>query len=55
MSSEALLRLDMFTKIFSIHFSGASSEDPQYYLDRFHQVLHDMGIVETNRVDFVVF
>ncbi|XP_070036919.1 uncharacterized protein [Nicotiana tomentosiformis] len=55
MSSEALLRLDKFTKLFPIHFSGASSEDPHDYLDRCHEVLHNMGIVETNGVDSVVF
>ncbi|XP_070036244.1 uncharacterized protein [Nicotiana tomentosiformis] len=55
MSSEALLRLDKFTKLFPVHFSGTPSEDPHDYLDRFHEVLWNMGIVETNEVDFAVF
>ncbi|XP_070041183.1 uncharacterized protein [Nicotiana tomentosiformis] len=55
MSSEGLLRLDNFTKLFPVHFSGSPSEDPQDYLDRWHEVLRNMGIVETNRVDFAVF
>ncbi|XP_070025133.1 uncharacterized protein [Nicotiana sylvestris] len=55
MSSEALLRFDKFTKLLSVHYSGAASEDTQDYLDYCHEVLRNMGIVETNRVDFVVF
>ncbi|XP_070045078.1 uncharacterized protein [Nicotiana tomentosiformis] len=52
MSSEALWRLDMFTKLFPVYFSGASSEDPYEYLDNCHEVLQNMGIMETNGVDF---
>ena len=55
MSSEALLRLDKFTKLFAVHFNGTPSEDPQDYLDRCHKVLRNMGIVETNGVDFAAF
>ncbi|XP_070032689.1 uncharacterized protein [Nicotiana tomentosiformis] len=55
MSSEDLLRLDKFTKLFPVHFSGATSEDPQDYLDCCHEVLRNMGIIETNGVDFAVF
>ena len=55
MSFEALLRLDKFTKLFPVHFSGTPSEDPQDYLDRCHEVLRNMGIVETNEVNFAVF
>ncbi|XP_070043159.1 uncharacterized protein [Nicotiana tomentosiformis] len=55
MSSEALWRLDRFTKLFPVYFSGASSEDPQDYLDSCHEVLRNMGIVETNGVDFAAF
>ncbi|XP_070021975.1 uncharacterized protein [Nicotiana sylvestris] len=55
MSSEALWRLDRFTKLFPVHFSDASSEDPQDYLDSCHEVLRNLGIVETNRVDFAAF
>ncbi|XP_070032008.1 uncharacterized protein [Nicotiana tomentosiformis] len=55
MSSETLLRLDKFTKLFLVHFSGTPSEDPQDYLDRCHEVLQNMGIVETNGVDFPMF
>ncbi|XP_070034825.1 uncharacterized protein [Nicotiana tomentosiformis] len=55
MSSEALMRLDKFTKLFPVHFSGVPSEDPQDYLDHCHEVLHNMGIVETNGFDFAVF
>nr|XP_016507713.1 PREDICTED: uncharacterized protein LOC107825378 [Nicotiana tabacum]XP_016507714.1 PREDICTED: uncharacterized protein LOC107825378 [Nicotiana tabacum] len=55
LSSEAMLRLDKFTKLFLVHFSGASSKDLQDFLDHCHEVLRNMGIVETNGVDFVVF
>ncbi|XP_070055214.1 uncharacterized protein [Nicotiana tomentosiformis] len=55
MSSEALLRLDKFTKLFPVHFSSTPFEGPQDYLDHCHEVLRNMGIVETNKVDFVVF
>ncbi|XP_070050759.1 uncharacterized protein [Nicotiana tomentosiformis] len=55
MSYEALLRLDKFIKLFSVHFSGAPFEDPHDYLDRCHEVLRNMGIVERNEVDFHVF
>ncbi|XP_070051432.1 uncharacterized protein [Nicotiana tomentosiformis] len=55
MSSEALWRLDRFTKLFPVYFSGAPSEDPQEYLDSCHEVLRNMGIVETNGVDFAAF
>jgi len=55
LSSEALLRLDKFTKLFPIHFSGTPSEDPHDFLDRCYEVLQNMGIVESNGVDFAVF
>ncbi|XP_070042987.1 uncharacterized protein [Nicotiana tomentosiformis] len=55
MSSVALLRLDKFTKLFPVHFNGTPTEEPQDYLDRCHEVLRNMGIVESNGVDFVVF
>ncbi|XP_070054465.1 uncharacterized protein [Nicotiana tomentosiformis] len=54
-SSEGLMRLDKFTKRFPIHFGGTPSEDLYDYLDRCHEVLHNMGIVKSNGVDFVVF
>jgi len=54
-SSKALLRLEKFTELFNIHFSGAPTEDPHDYLDHCHEVLRNMSIVETNRVDFAVF
>ncbi|XP_070034375.1 uncharacterized protein [Nicotiana tomentosiformis] len=55
MFSEALWRLDKFTKLFPDHFSGAPSEDPQECLDNCHEVLRNMNIVETNGVDFTAF
>ncbi|XP_070034738.1 uncharacterized protein [Nicotiana tomentosiformis] len=55
MSSEALLRLDKFTKLFPIHFSGAPSKDPQDYLDHCQEVSRNIGIVEINGVNFIVF
>ncbi|XP_070049958.1 uncharacterized protein [Nicotiana tomentosiformis] len=55
MSFEGLLRLDKFTKLFPVYFSGTPSEDPQDYLDRCHEVLRNMGIVKTNGVNFAVF
>ncbi|XP_070005554.1 uncharacterized protein [Nicotiana sylvestris] len=55
MSADTLWRLDRFTKLFTTTFSGASSEDPQDYLDSCHEVLRNMGIVETNGVNFAAF
>ncbi|XP_070046930.1 uncharacterized protein [Nicotiana tomentosiformis] len=55
MSSHYLLRLDKFTKLFPVHFSGTPSKDPRDYLDHYHEVLQNMGIVKTNGVDFAVF
>ncbi|XP_070040754.1 uncharacterized protein [Nicotiana tomentosiformis] len=54
MSSEALLRLNKFTKIFPVHFNGTPSKDPQDYLDRCHEVLRNMEIGESNKVDFAI-
>ncbi|XP_070040855.1 uncharacterized protein [Nicotiana tomentosiformis] len=50
-----MLRFDKFTKIFPVQFSSAPFEYPQDYLYRCHEVLRNMGIVETNGVDFAVF
>ncbi|XP_070041222.1 uncharacterized protein [Nicotiana tomentosiformis] len=55
MSYKGLMRLDTFTKIFPIHFSGSPFEYPQDYLDHCHEVLRNIGIVKTNGADFVVF
>ncbi|XP_070002564.1 uncharacterized protein [Nicotiana sylvestris] len=55
MSVDALWRLDRFTKLFTSTFSGASTMDSQDYLDSCHEVLRNMGIVETNGVDFATF
>ncbi|XP_070033004.1 uncharacterized protein [Nicotiana tomentosiformis] len=55
MSSESLLRLDKFTKLFLVHFSGTPTEDPHDYLDCFYEVLQNTGIVESNIVDFAIF
>ncbi|XP_070025637.1 uncharacterized protein [Nicotiana sylvestris] len=55
MSADALWSLDRFTKIFTTTYDGSSSKDPQDYLDNCHKVLQNMGIVETNGVDFVAF
>lgn len=55
MSSEGLMRLDKFTKIFPVQYSSAPSEDSQDYLDCCHEVLRNMGIIETNGVEFAVF
>ncbi|XP_070052626.1 uncharacterized protein [Nicotiana tomentosiformis] len=55
MSSEALWRLDRFTKLFPVHFIGSPSVDPREYLDSCHEVLRNMGIVETNVDDFAAF
>ncbi|XP_070004320.1 uncharacterized protein [Nicotiana sylvestris] len=55
MSSDALWRLDRFSKIITTTFSGTSSEDPQDFLFSCHEILRTMGIVETNGVDFCTF
>ncbi|XP_070010436.1 uncharacterized protein [Nicotiana sylvestris] len=55
MSANALWRLDRFTKLFTTTCGGRSSEDLQDYLDNCHEVLWNMGIVETNGADFAAF
>ncbi|XP_070032963.1 uncharacterized protein [Nicotiana tomentosiformis] len=55
MSSEALLRLKKFTNLFPVHFSCTPSEDQQDYIDRCHEVMQNMVLVESNMVDFAVF
>ncbi|XP_070012155.1 uncharacterized protein [Nicotiana sylvestris] len=55
MSVDALWRLDRFTKLFTTAYGSISLEDPQDYLDSCHEVLRNMGIMETNGVNFVAF
>ena len=55
MSADALWRLDRFTNLFTATFTGASSEDPQDYLDSCYEVLRNMGIVESNEIYFATF
>ncbi|XP_070002728.1 uncharacterized protein [Nicotiana sylvestris] len=55
MSSEALWRLYRFTKLFTTTYGGKASKDPKDYLNSFHEFLRNMGIVETNGVDFAAF
>lgn len=55
MSSKGLKSLDMFTKLFATLFGGIPSEDPYDYLVCYHEILRNMGIVEYNGVDFLVF
>ncbi|XP_070036998.1 uncharacterized protein [Nicotiana tomentosiformis] len=39
MSSEALLRMDKFTKLFPINFNGAPYEDTKDYLDHYREMI----------------
>ena len=55
MPSNALWILGRFTKLFTTTYGGTSLEDPQDYLDSCHEVLQNMGIVETNGADFTAF
>ncbi|XP_070057348.1 uncharacterized protein [Nicotiana tomentosiformis] len=55
MSIERLKRLDKFTKLFPICFGGTPFEDSHDFLDYCHEVFLNMGIVESNRIDLVVF
>lgn len=55
MSFDGIKRLDKFAKLFPIRFGGTPFEDPHDFLDRYHVVLGNMGIVESNGSDFVVF
>ncbi|XP_070034593.1 uncharacterized protein [Nicotiana tomentosiformis] len=55
MSADELKRLDKFTKLHPPHFSGTPSEDAQEIFDRCHEILHNLGLVESNRVDFTAF
>jgi len=55
MSANALYRFDRFTKLFTTILNNESSQDPQDYLDSCHEVLRNMGIVESNGVDFAAF
>lgn len=52
---DELKRLDRFTKMFPHHFSGAPSEEALDFLDRYHEILRNVGLVESNEVDFTVF
>ncbi|XP_070030026.1 uncharacterized protein [Nicotiana sylvestris] len=44
-----------FIKLFTTTFGGTYSKDPRDYLDKCHEVLRNMGIMGTNRVDFATF
>lgn len=54
MSADELKRLDSFTRLFPLHFSGAPLEDAQDFLDRCHEILCNLGLVESNGVDFTI-
>ncbi|XP_070034637.1 uncharacterized protein [Nicotiana tomentosiformis] len=52
---DELKRLDKFTKLHPLHFSGRPSEDPHELLDRCHAILCNLGLVESNGVHFTAF
>ncbi|XP_070015922.1 uncharacterized protein [Nicotiana sylvestris] len=55
MSTDALWRLDRFTRLFTTTYSGTPLEDAQNFICSCHEVLRTMGILETNGVDFATF
>ena len=55
MSADELKRLDKFTKLRPPHFSGTPSEDAQGFLNHCDEILRNLGLVESNGVDFTAF
>lgn len=55
MSSNELKRLDKFIKLHRPHFSCTPFEDALGLSGRFHEILCNLGLVESNEVDFTAF
>lgn len=55
MSVDEIKRMDRFKNLSPPHFSSTPSEDAQDFLDRCHEILCNLGLVESNGVDFIVF
>lgn len=52
MSTEEMKRMEKFHRLHPPQFGSDASEDAHDFLDRCHQVLQNMGLVESNLVDF---
>lgn len=48
MSTKEQKRLERFQNLHPPHFDGDALEDAQYLLDRLHQMLCNLGLVESN-------
>lgn len=48
-------RLGRFQRLHPHHFYGDASKDAQNFLDRCHQTLRNLGLVESNGVEFTIF
>lgn len=55
MCDDELKRLHKFTKMHPPHFSGMPLEDARGFLDLCHMILHNLGLVDSNGVDFTIF
>lgn len=44
-----------FQKLHPPHFEGSFSMAAQEFLDRRHEILHNLGLLESNGVDFTAF
>ncbi|XP_070034798.1 uncharacterized protein [Nicotiana tomentosiformis] len=47
--------LDRWTRLHPLVFGGERYEDPQDFIDRCRDILHNMRILETHKVDFTTF
>lgn len=54
-SAEEKKIIDTFQRLHPPHFDGSSSVDTKDFLDRFHEMLHNLGMVESNWADFMTF
>lgn len=52
---DELKRLGKFTKLHLPHFHGTPSGDAHVFLDYFHEIMHNLGLVESNEFDFTAF
>lgn len=55
MPADEQKRLERFQILFPPHFEGSASEDTQDFLDRCHQMLCNVGLIDSNNVDFTTF
>lgn len=47
--------MDRFQKLDPTRFNGGPSVDAQDFLDRCHEIQYNLGLVESNGVNFTIF